>query len=84
MRLGRFPRGWVSDAVLLEGNKAHPAMHRTIESLAGIVCRPIVFVPFLLGTVALGYALPSTDSALARCEMRGGSVTECRLIVLGR
>ena len=59
-------------------------MHRTIESLAGIVCRPIVFVPFLLGTVALGFALPSTDSALARCEMRGGSVTECRLLVLGR
>ena len=59
-------------------------MHRTLETLAGIVCRPIVFVPFLLGTVALGFALPSTDSALARCEMRGGSVTECRLIVLGR
>jgi hypothetical protein len=59
-------------------------MHRTIETLAGIVCRPIVFVPLLLGTVALGFALPSTDSALARCENRGGSVTECRLLVLGR
>jgi hypothetical protein len=59
-------------------------MHRTIETLAGIVCRPVIFVPFLLGTVALGFALPSTETALARCEMRGGSVTECRLIVLGR
>ena len=59
-------------------------MHRTLETVAGIVCRPVVFVPFLLGTVALGFALPSTDTALARCEMRGGSVTECRLIVLGR
>jgi hypothetical protein len=59
-------------------------MHRTIETIAGIVCRPLVFVPFLLGTVALGFALPSTDSALARCEMRSGNVTECRLIVLGR
>jgi hypothetical protein len=59
-------------------------MHRTLETIAGIVCRPLVFVPLLLGTVALGFALPSTDSALARCENRGGSVTECRLIVLGR
>jgi hypothetical protein len=59
-------------------------MHRILETITGTVCRPIVFVPFLLGTVALGFALPSTDSALARCEMRGGSVTECRLIVLGR
>jgi hypothetical protein len=59
-------------------------MHRTLETIAGTVCRPIVFVPFLLGTVALGFALPSTDSALARCEMRGGSVAECRLLVLGR
>jgi hypothetical protein len=59
-------------------------MHRILETIAGVVCRPIVFVPFLLGTVALAYALPSTDTALARCEMRGGSVAECRLIVLGR
>jgi hypothetical protein len=59
-------------------------MHRNLETLAGIVCRPIIFVPFLLGTVALGYALPSTDTALARCENRGGTVTECRLRVLGR
>jgi hypothetical protein len=62
-------------------------MHRTLETIAGIagiVCRPVIFVPLLLGTVALGYALPSTDTALARCEMRGGSVAECRLLVLGR
>jgi hypothetical protein len=59
-------------------------MYRTLETIAGLVCRPVIFVPFLLGTVALGYALPSTDTALARCEMRGGNVTECRLIVLGR
>jgi hypothetical protein len=59
-------------------------MHRTIETLAGIVCRPVIFVPLLLGTVALGYALPSTDTALARCENRGGTVAECRLLVLGR
>jgi hypothetical protein len=59
-------------------------MHRILETIAGIVCRPIVFVPLLLGTVALGFALPSTDSALARCENRGGSMTECRLTVLGR
>jgi hypothetical protein len=59
-------------------------MHRTLETIAGVVCRPVVFVPLLLGTVALGFALPSTETALARCEMRGGSVAECRLIVLGR
>jgi hypothetical protein len=59
-------------------------MHRTLETIAGVVCRPLVFVPLLLGTVALGFALPSTDTALARCENRGGTVTECRLLVLGR
>ena len=84
MRLSRFPGDRVSDALLWEGTKAHTAMHRTLETIAGIVCRPVIFVPLLLGTVALGYALPSTDSALARCEMRGGSMAECRLLVLGR
>jgi hypothetical protein len=59
-------------------------MHRTLETIAGIVCRPVIFVPLLLGTVALGFALPSTETALARCEMRGGSMAECRLLVLGR
>ena len=58
-------------------------MH-TLETIASRIVRPIVFVPLMLGTLALGYALPSTDTALARCEHRGGSVAECRLIVLGR
>jgi hypothetical protein len=26
----------------------------------------------------------ATNNGLARCENRGGSVTECRLVVLGR
>ena len=55
-----------------------------LSRLAFTLVRPAVFVPLMLSTVALGYALPSTDTALARCENRGGSVTECRLIVLGR
>lgn len=59
-------------------------MHRTIETIASHVVRPLVSVPLMLGTLVMGFALPSTDTALARCEMRGGSVTECRLIVLGR
>jgi hypothetical protein len=84
MGLGRFPGDRVSDAVVWESTKANQAMHRTLETIAGAVCRPVIFVPLLLGTVALGYALPSTDSALARCENRGGTVAECRLIVLGR
>jgi hypothetical protein len=55
-----------------------------LSRLAFTLVRPAVFVPLMLGTLALGFALPSTDTALARCELRGGSVTECRLIVLGR
>jgi hypothetical protein len=55
-----------------------------LSRFAFTLVRPVVFVPLMLGTMALGFALPSTDSALARCENRGGSVTECRLIVLGR
>jgi hypothetical protein len=55
-----------------------------LSRLAFTLVRPAVFVPLMLGTVALGYALPSTDTALARCENRGGTVAECRLIVLGR
>jgi hypothetical protein len=55
-----------------------------LSRFAFTLVRPAVFVPLMLGTLALGFALPSTDTALARCEMRGGSVTECRLIVLGR
>ncbi len=59
-------------------------MIETIATIAAPLLRPIVFVPLMLGTLALGYALPSTDTALARCENRGGSVAECRLLVLGR
>jgi hypothetical protein len=55
-----------------------------LSRLAFTLVRPAVFVPLMLGTMALGFALPSTDTALARCEMRGGSVAECRLLVLGR
>ena len=55
-----------------------------LSHLAFTLVRPVVFFPLLAGTVALGFTLPSTDTALARCENRGGSVAECRLIVLGR
>ena len=55
-----------------------------LSRFAFTLVRPAVFFPLLVGTVTLGFALPSTDTALARCEMRGGSVTECRLLVLGR
>ena len=50
--------------------------------------RPSLILPvtaaLALLTLAAGLLHPSTDSALARCENRGGSVAECRLIVLGR
>jgi hypothetical protein len=46
--------------------------------------RPAVFLPLTLGLLALAVLNPSTDEALARCENRGGSIAECRLIVLGR
>lgn len=55
-----------------------------LSRLASFLIRPVVFVPLMFGTLALGFALPSTETALARCEMKGGSVTECRLVVLGR
>jgi hypothetical protein len=55
-----------------------------LSRFAFTLVRPAVFFPLLAGTVALGFALPNTDTALARCENRGGTVTECRLIVLGR
>jgi hypothetical protein len=45
--------------------------------------RPLPFLLFMGCTLAVGLLNPSTDSALARCENRGGSVAECRLIVLG-
>jgi hypothetical protein len=50
--------------------------------------RPNLILPvtFALGLLTFALALlnPSTDAALARCENRGGSVAECRLVVLGR
>ena len=46
--------------------------------------RPLPFLLFMGCTLAVGLLHPSTDSALARCENRGGSVAECRLVVLGR
>ena len=76
---------------MLEGTEAYRAVPHIsrvflprLSRVAFTLIRPVVFVPLMLGTLALGYALPNTDSALARCENRGGSVTECRLIVLGR
>jgi hypothetical protein len=56
----------------------------TLATIAAPVLRPVVFVPLTLGLAAAAMLLPGTNEALARCEMRGGSVTECRLIVLGR
>ena len=41
----------------------------------------------LLGLLIVGASLlvqAQTKEALARCENRGGSVTECKLLVLGR
>jgi hypothetical protein len=46
--------------------------------------RPLPFLLFMGCTLAVGLLNPSTDTALARCENRGGSVAECRLLVLGR
>jgi len=37
----------------------------------------------LLGLDLVGLA-HDTDRVLAKCEQRGGSVAECRLLVLGR
>jgi hypothetical protein len=46
--------------------------------------RPLPFLLFMGCTLAVGLLHPSTDTALARCENRGGSVAECRLAVYGR
>jgi hypothetical protein len=48
------------------------------------ILRPVVFVPLTLGLAAFAILHPSTNEALARCENRGGTIAECRLIVLGR
>ena len=60
----------------LHSNKTHHVMHNLI--------RPLPFLLFMGCTLAVGLLHPSTDSAMARCENRGGSVAECRLLVLGR
>jgi len=54
------------------------------SSMLSFILRPIVSVPLILGTFALGYCFPSTSTALATCENRGGSIEYCRLQVLGR
>jgi len=54
------------------------------NSMLSFIFRPIVSVPLILGTFALGYCLPSTSTALATCENRGGPIEYCRLQVLGR
>ena len=56
----------------------------TLATIAAPVLRPAVFIPLTFGLVAFAMLNPSTNEALARCENRGGTVTECRLIVLGR
>ena len=48
-----------------------------LKPLAAIVCG------CLLGFGLVGLA-QEDKRALARCENRGGSVAECRLVVLGR
>ncbi len=60
------------------GREQHPS-----HTMATIL-RPIVFVPLTLGLAAFAVLNPSTNEALARCENRGGTIAECRLIVLGR
>jgi len=59
-------------------------MIETIATIAAPLLRPVVFVPLTLTVAALGILSNGTNEALARCENRGGSVAECRLIVLGR
>ena len=46
--------------------------------------RPLPFLLFMGCSLALGLTHQGTAEALARCENRGGSVAECRLVVLGR
>ena len=46
--------------------------------------RPLPFLLFMGCILALGLTHKGTAEALAHCEQRGGSVAECRLVVLGR
>ncbi len=45
---------------------------------------PTVFLSLLAVTLAFGYMAREDNAAIARCEYKGGSEAECRLIVLGR
>lgn len=45
---------------------------------------PTIFLALLVGTLAFGYMAKGDNEAIGRCEYRGGSIDECRLIVLGR
>ena len=60
----------------LHSTKTYHVMHNLI--------RPLPFLLFMGCTLAVGLLHPSTETALARCENRGGSVAECRLVVYGR
>jgi hypothetical protein len=44
---------------------------------------PVIFLALLVG-IAFGYMAKGDNEAIARCEYKGGSIDECRLIVLGR
>jgi hypothetical protein len=44
-------------------------------------------LPCCIAALIVGASLfmqTATNNALARCENRGGNLTECRLVVLGR
>jgi hypothetical protein len=45
---------------------------------------PAIFLALLVGTLTFGYMAKGDNEAIARCEYKGGSIDECRLIVLGR
>jgi hypothetical protein len=45
---------------------------------------PAIFLALLVGGLAFGYMAKGDNEAIARCEYRGVSIDECRLIVLGR
>jgi hypothetical protein len=60
------------------------SLAETLATIAAPVLRPAVFVPLTLSLAAFAVLAPSTNEALARCENRGGTITECKLVVLGR
>ena len=75
-----YPYRLAPAVVTVGGNKSKPnhTMHR-------LPIKP--FAAIALGCL-LGFGLVNLakqdKQALARCENRGGSVAECRLVVLGR